>query len=124
MKLSKKIQEQAQTLIKDNGFKEVIVNKKGEFFTVMGLALMSVEGDKSLVATVSYEDKDLEAEYEKKESALENCINELEGIKSSSTEALPQEEIDNNQVIQTKLENRIKDLKIEVEELSNQLKPE
>lgn len=122
MKLSKKVQEQAQDLMKDQGFKQIIVNKKGEFFTDMGLALESVDREKKHLVTIKFENKNLEAEYEKKVKALGNCTNKLEELKAQSTEGMTQEQIDNNQAAQTKLENRIKVLDGEVKKMSNQIK--
>ena len=122
MKPSKKMHEQAQDLMLSNGFKQIIVNKKGEFFTDMGLALMSVDREKKNLATIKFENKDLEAEYEKKVKALSNCTSKLEELKTQSTEGMTQEQIANNQVVQTKLDKRIKLLEGEVKKMSNQIK--
>ena len=134
MKLSKKTEQEAQDLMKANDYPELIVNKKGEFFTNMGLALMSVENKKvnltTLKRTVTGIDPDqeglgvLEAKLKKAETAITKCTNKLKEFEVFSPEGKTQEQIDNNKAAKEKLEKRIEVLEGEVTELSNQLKPE
>ncbi|PCH69397.1 MAG: hypothetical protein COC06_07570 [Bacteroidales bacterium] len=130
MKLSKKIEQEAQDLMKADDYPELIINKKGEFFTSMSLALMSVENKKVnltvLKRTVLSVDpgqggnKALEVKLAEAETALTECTGKLEEFKGLSAEG----QIENNEAVKLKLEKRIDVLKAEVEELSNQLKTE
>lgn len=134
MKLSKKIQQEAQDLMKANDYPELIVNKQGEFFTNMGLALMSVGNKKVNLTTLKREElsidpdqegnKALEAKLKKANTALTKCTDKLKEFDAFSTEGKTEEQIQNNKAAKAKLEKRIEALKTEVEELSNQLKPE
>ena len=134
MKPNKKTEQEAQDLMKANDYPELIVNNKGEFFTKMGLALMSVEDKKANLITLKREvqsidpdeapKKELEAKLEKSKTTLTKFTNKLKEFDAFSTEGKTQEQIDNNKAAKEKLENKIKDLKTEVEGLSNELKSE
>ena len=134
MKLSKKIEQEAQDLMKANDYPELIANKKGEFFTNMGLALMSVENKKVNLTILKREkqsvnpEKDalkvLELKHEKAKTALTKCTNKLKEFEAFLPEGKTQEQIDNNKAAKQKLGKRISVLNGEIEELSNQLKPE
>lgn len=131
MKLSSKKEQEAQDLMKVNDYHELIVNKKGEFFTNMGLALMSVENKKVNIIVLKRaelridSDKEaLGAKLKKAETAITKCTNKLKEFEAFSAEGKTDEQIKNNSAAKLKLENRIKALKTEVEELSNQLKSE
>lgn len=56
MNITKKIKDQAKKLFSQNDFKELFVNKKGEFFTNENLAKLSVKDPKKELAVLKRED--------------------------------------------------------------------
>lgn len=131
MKLGKKTEQEAQDLMKANDYPELIVNKKGEFFTNMGLALISVENKKANLVTLKKEaqtiviDKDaIEAKLKKAKIALTKCTNKLKEFEAFDPEGKTEEVINNNKAAKQKLEGRVKVLEGDIEKLSNQLKSE
>lgn len=131
MKISKKIEQEAQDLMKASDYPELIVNKKGEFFTNMGLAMMSVENKKANLTILKRveqnadTDKDaLEAKLEKAKIALTKCTNKLKEFDAFSPEGKTQEQIENNKAAKQKLEKRVEVLEGDIEKLSNELKSE
>lgn len=131
MKLGKKIEQEAQDLMKAYDYPELIVNKKGEFFTNMGLALMSVENKKANLIILKKEaqtiviDKDaIEAKLKKANTAFEKCTNKLKEFDAFDPEGKTEEVINNNKTAKQKLEGRVKVLEGDIEKLSNELKSE
>ena len=56
MNITKKVKEKAKKLFGQNDYKELYVNKKGEFFTNENLAKLSVKDPKKELAVLKRED--------------------------------------------------------------------
>ncbi len=114
MKISDKIQAQAQEIILTHGYPKVFVNSKGEFFSNENLALNSVGNKRKDIVVIEAEPKEEPTALETKQKELEAAQKKLEAFKANSTDCLSEEEL-------TQYNDELKGLALEVEDLTNEV---
>lgn len=96
MEISKELREKAAKIAKQLGVKVMYANEKGELFTVLNLAMLSVDNDREKIATLNFGAmvvKDPEIPHTVTEEDLElNPGLAQEGIKAGDEITIPQQE--------------------------------
>ncbi|MCT4613592.1 MAG: hypothetical protein N4A49_01805 [Marinifilaceae bacterium] len=119
MKLSEEIKKKAQDLMQSNNWTEIFTNDKGEFFSSINLALISVDNKKSRVKCIVAEPESLEQLIACKQQELLDAEMKLKEANEQNVDNLEESELEKHFDLIKDLDKEVSRIENEIEELKN-----